>query len=118
MQSSEMRQLKQASSGSAYVFPSPHGNEDRPIHKSTLNVAIRSLSLDIQHFVLHDFRRTASTHLHEMGHSSDAIEIALAHKITGIKGVYNRAEYAEQRQTILQAWADFVDEQIRNTSTP
>lgn len=113
-----LQELKQASNGSAYVFPSPHGNEDRPIHKSTLNVAIRSLSLDIQHFVLHDFRRTASTHLHEMGHSSDAIEIALAHKITGIKGVYNRAEYAEQRQTILQAWADFVDEQIRNTSTP
>jgi integrase len=43
--------------------------------------------MDVQHFVLHDFRRTASTHLHEMGQPSDAIEKALAHSIKGIKGV-------------------------------
>ena len=94
------------------MFPTVRGTEDKPIACSTLNQAVRSLSLDVQHFVLHDFRRTASTHLHEMGHSSDAIEKALAHKIVGIKGVYNRAEYAEQRRTILQAWGDFVQAQI------
>lgn len=109
-------ELKDLSNGSAYVFPSPHGREDKPISKSALNVAIRSLSLDVQHFVLHDFRRTASTHLHEMGHPSDAIEIALAHKIGGIKGVYNRAEYVTQRRQIMQAWADFVDAQILGAS--
>jgi integrase len=77
------------------------------------------MAMDVQHFVLHDFRRTASTHLHEMGHSSDAIELALAHKISGIKGVYNRAEYANQRRMILQAWADFVDAQMHQaTVTP
>lgn len=111
-----LSELKQLSNGSAYVFPSTHGADDRPIHKSTLNQAIRALSLDVQHFVLHDFRRTASTHLHEMGHSSDAIELALAHKITGIKGVYNRAEYVEQRRMIQQAWADFVDAQIHGAT--
>lgn len=110
------QELKDWSNGSAYVFPSPHGREDKPISKSALNVAIRSLSLDVQHFVLHDFRRTASTHLHEMGHASDAIEIALAHKIGGIKGIYNRAEYAKQRRLILQAWADFVDAQIEGAA--
>jgi predicted kinase len=47
-----------------------------------------------------------------MGLSSDAIEKALAHTIKGIKGVYNRAEYAEERQRILQLWAEFVDVQI------
>lgn len=111
-----LSELKQLSNGSAYVFPSTHGEADRPIHKSTLNQAIRALSFEVQHFVLHDFRRTASTHLHEMGHSSDAIELALAHKITGIKGVYNRAEYVEQRRLIQQAWADFVDAQIHGAT--
>jgi hypothetical protein len=54
-----------------------------------------------------------------MGHSSDVIERALAHKILGIKGVYNRAEYAEQRRLILQAWADFVQAQLDGaTVTP
>ncbi|WP_206999810.1 tyrosine-type recombinase/integrase [Trinickia mobilis] len=95
-----------------YVFPSTRGLDNKPIAKSTLNQAVRSLSLDVQHFVLHDFRRTASTHLHEMGMSSDAIEKAIAHSIKGIKGVYNRAEYAEERRKILQLWADFVETQV------
>lgn len=107
-----LQELRALSGRSANLFPSSRGTEDRPIAHSTLNQAVRALSLDVQHFVLHDFRRTASTHLHEMGHPSDAIEKALAHKIVGIKGVYNRAQYAEQRQTILQAWADFVQAQI------
>jgi len=111
-----LSELRSLGGTSAYLFPSTRGYEDRPISKSTLNQAVRALSLDVQHFVLHDFRRTASTHLHEMGHSSDAIERALAHKIQGIKGVYNRAEYAVQRRLILQAWADFVQAQVNGAS--
>lgn len=114
-----LEELKIYAGKSKYVFSSTRGTEDRPISKSTLNQAVRALSIDVQHFVLHDFRRTASTHLHEMGHSSDAIERALAHKIEGIKGVYNRAEYADHRRIILQAWADFVQAQLDGaTITP
>lgn len=114
-----LEELKGHAGKSAYVFPSTRGVGDRPISKSTLNQAVRALSIDVQHFVLHDFRRTASTHLHEMGYSSDAIERALAHKILGIKGVYNRAEYADQRRVILQGWADFVQAQLDGaTVTP
>lgn len=107
-----LRELQKLSGLSKFLFPSSRGNFDKPISKSTLNQAIRALTIEIQHFVLHDFRRTASTHLHEQGHSSDAIEKALAHKVAGIRGVYNRAEYSSQRQFILQAWADFVDAQL------
>lgn len=106
-------ELKILSGQSEFLFPSSRGRLDRPISKSTLNQAVRALNMDVQHFVLHDFRRTASTHLHELGHPSDAIERALAHKIAGIKGVYNRAEYAEQRRLIMQAWGDFVQAQIQ-----
>ncbi len=110
-----LQELQNLSGQSAYLFPSSRGAVDRPISSSTLNQAIRALALEVQHFVLHDFRRTASTHLHEMGYPSDAIEKALAHKIPGIKGVYNRAEYAEQRRLILQAWADFVQGQVEGS---
>lgn len=110
-----LQELRNLSGQSAYLFPSSRGAVDRPISSSTLNQAIRALALEVQHFVLHDFRRTASTHLHEMGYPSDAIEKALAHKIPGIKGVYNRAEYAEQRRLILQAWADFVQGQVEGS---
>jgi integrase len=104
-------ELKETRTSVEYVFPTVRG-VDSPIAKSTLNKAIKALFLDVQHFVLHDFRRTASTHLHEMGYSSDAIEKALAHTIKGIKGVYNRAEYADARKEILKVWATFVDAQI------
>lgn len=107
-----LTELRELSHSARYVFPMRRGFEDKPIAKSTLNQAVRAMNVDVQHFVLHDFRRTASTHLHEMGQSSDAIEKALAHSIKGIKGVYNRAEYADERRKILQLWADFVDAQI------
>ena len=58
---------------------------------------------------IHDLRRTASTHLHEMGFASDVIEKALNHTIGGVRGVYNRAQYADQRRKLLQAWADYLD---------
>ncbi|HDR9504988.1 integrase [Burkholderia cepacia] len=106
-----LRELYETRTSKQYVFPSSRGG-DRPIAKSTLNQAVRALDMEVQHFVLHDFRRTASTHLHEMGQPSDAIEKALSHTITGIKGVYNRAEYAEQRRQILALWAAFVEAQI------
>jgi integrase len=104
-------ELRFLSSGSEYVLPS-RGSLRRPIAHTTLNTAIRTLDLNIRDFVIHDFRRTASTRLHEAGFNSDWIEKCLAHEQKGIRGVYNRAEYAEHRKDMLQWWADFVDTQI------
>jgi len=108
---SMFEELRALSSKSEYVLPS-RSSLRKPISSSTLNAAIRTLELDIQDFVIHDFRRTASTHLHEAGFNSDWIEKALAHEQKGVRGIYNRAEYADQRREMLQWWADFVDAQI------
>lgn len=104
-------ELKALASGSEWVFPS-RGDPHKPISHSTLNVAVRALEIDVRDFVIHDFRRTASTHLHEAGFNTDWIEKALAHEQKGIRGVYNRAQYLDQRRDMLQWWADFVDSQI------
>ncbi len=104
-------ELKGLASGSEWIFPS-RGDLHKPIAKSTLNVAVRTMDHDVQDFVIHDFRRTASTHLHEAGFNSDWIEKALAHETKGVRGVYNRAQYMEQRREMLQWWADFVNAQI------
>jgi len=106
-----LEELKGLSSGSDWVFPS-RNTLSKPISKTTLNSAVRSLDHGVRDFVIHDFRRTASTHLHEAGFNSDWIEKALAHETRGIRGVYNRAQYADQRREMLQWWADFVDSQI------
>jgi hypothetical protein len=47
--------------------------------------------------------------LHEAGFQSDWIEKCLAHEQRGVRAVYNKAEYAEQRRNMMQAWADMVD---------
>lgn len=106
-----LEELKSLSCGSDWVFPS-RSSLNQPISQSTLNVAVRALELDVRDFVIHDFRRTASTLLHEAGFNSDWIEKSLAHEQKGIRGVYNKAQYAEQRRDMLQWWADFVDSQI------
>jgi integrase len=106
-------ELKGLASGSEWVFPS-RGSLNRPISHNTLNKAVQGMELDVQSFVIHDFRRTASTHLHEAGFNSDWIEKSLAHETKGIRGVYNRAQYADQRREMLQWWANFVDSQIHD----
>ncbi|MBX6420321.1 MAG: tyrosine-type recombinase/integrase [Nevskia sp.] len=104
-------ELRDLACGSEWVLPSRNSLKE-PIAHSTLNQAIRSLDLGIRDFVIHDFRRTASTQLHEAGFNSDWIEKTLAHTTGGVRGVYNRAEYLAQRREMLQWWADFVDAQI------
>ena len=80
------------------------------ISASTLNKALSRLPININHFTVHDLRRTASTRLAELGWDQRYVEKALNHKMKGVAGVYNRAEYAQQRREMLQAWADWLSE--------
>lgn len=106
-----LRELRETKSRRRYVFPTVRGEEDRPIAKSTLNQAVKALGLDVEHFVLHDFRRTAATHLRDMGLPSAAIEQALA-RAAGEENATAQAEQADEQRNGLQRWADFVDEQV------
>ena len=68
--------------------------------------------LNVRDFVIYDFRRTASTLLHEQGYNSDWVEKCLPHKIGGVRDIHNRAEHLTQRREMLRSWADFVDAQV------
>jgi len=69
----DVRGIEGLASKSPWVLPSRNTLKE-PIAHSTLNQAIRSLDLGVRDFVIHDFRRTASTQLHEAGFNSDWIE--------------------------------------------
>jgi integrase len=107
--------FKACFSASDFVHPGRY-ETDRPISDATLNRVIDA-TLKVIHdrgdefepFTVHDLRRTASTLLHEAGFNSDWIEKCLAHEQRGVRAVYNKAEYADQRREMLQAWADLVD---------
>ena len=112
-------QLKILSSESPYVLPSFGQSKYGNISKSSLNRACthtiqlaQKNGLKLNDFTVHDMRRTASTHLHEAGYNSDWIEKALAHEQRGVRAVYNKAEYSEQRKKLLQDWADMIDKWV------
>jgi integrase len=110
--SSMFAELKQLADDSAWVLPG-RGSKKKPFAKNALNKALEGINFPIQSFTVHDLRRTGSTRLHEHGFASDVIEKALNHTIGGVRGVYNRAEYSEQRKAMLQFWSDYVDGLIR-----
>ncbi|ACD20849.1 tyrosine-type recombinase/integrase [Paraburkholderia phytofirmans] len=105
---------------SQYLHPGRYETAS-PISAATLNRVIDSTVKLIcargdtfEPFTVHDLRRTASTHLHEAGFNSDWIEKCLAHEQRGVRAIYNKAEYAEQRRVMLQAWADALDGWIKD----
>nr|WP_269848172.1 site-specific integrase [Alcaligenes faecalis] len=110
-------ELKPMASSSVWVLPG-RGSFTKPFADNALNHALK-VSLqgqEIPAFTIHDLRRTASTLLHEQGWPSDVVEKALNHTIGGVRGVYNRAEYAEQRRKMLQAWSDYIDQLVPSSN--
>ena len=100
----------------AYIHPGRF-SDYAPLSDAALNALISNAikmmkvkkGIDLERFTVHDPRRTASTLLHEAGFNTDWIEKCLAHEQRGVRAVYNKAEYAEQRRDMLQQWADMVD---------
>lgn len=108
--------LKTFAGGSEYVLPSRY-DTDAPMSSATLNQALtltyrlaQKEGKPLAKFGPHDLRRTASTLLHEAGYNTDWIEKCLAHEQRGVRAVYDKAEYREQRTAMLQDWADMIDE--------
>ena len=115
--------FKTCFSASSYLHPGRYETE-LPISSATLNRVIDATvkvvhdrGEDFDPFTVHDLRHTASTLLHEAGFNSDWIEKCLAHEQRGVRAIYNKAEYAEQRRTMLQAWADMLDAWIKNSAS-
>lgn len=58
---------------------------------------------------LHDLRRTGASCMQELGVAESVIELVLAHKKKGIKGVYQRYQYMPQRKEALELWGLYLD---------
>jgi integrase len=85
----------------------------RPISENTLNAALRRLDYDSGEMSTHGFRAMAATLLNEMGRwNPDAIERQLAHQeVNAVRRAYtHNAEYWPERVSMMQAWADYLDE--------
>ncbi|MFZ6746665.1 tyrosine-type recombinase/integrase [Undibacterium sp. JH2W] len=104
----QLRALQPLTGMGEYVFGVRSGQ--RPLSEGTINQALKTLgySSDIIH--PHGFRHTAATMLAEMGWDENTIDRQLSHVVQGVKGVYQKAKYIEDRRKMMQAWADYVDQ--------
>jgi integrase len=57
---------------------------------------------------LHDLRRTARSLMSRAGVSSDVAEMVLGHKLSGVRGVYDRHSYAEEKRHALEMLARLI----------
>lgn len=76
---------------------------------AAINKNVRPLLNDMPAFTVHDFRRTARTHIEALGFPPHIGERCLNHKLQGVAGVYNQHDYFDERKAALQAWADLLD---------
>ena len=108
--------LKTCAGNSRYLLPSRY-DADATMSRATFNRITYAVverakkeNLPLDPFTVHDLRRTGSTLLNELGFNRDWIEMCLAHEEgRSSRGVYNKAEYEQQRRHMLQEWADMVD---------
>ena len=123
-------ELKIRSCGSDYLFPARRASKRRGyISDDTLNHALAKLfgnqgykkkanypdimgNKEIDHFVIHDLRRTCRSLLAELSVPSHIAERCLNHKLKGVEGVYDRYDYFDERKTALEQLAKKILELI------
>lgn len=94
-----------------------HGerSHDRPISDNTLRAALLTLGYGPDVQSVHGFRATARTLLaEELNIDPLVIEAQLAHTLKDANGrAYNRTQYMKHRATMMQQWADYLDNLAR-----
>jgi integrase len=92
-----------------YVFPGERSH-DRPVSDNSVRSALYALGFGKEQS-WHGFRASARTMLvDELNIDWQVIEANLAHATKDSNGTsYNRAKYINQRFTMIQQWADYLD---------
>jgi integrase len=109
----ELKRLKFAARGSAYVFPAKNGGVEHPAHPLIVTRSLaRNLSRwkkrGVASFTLHDLRRTVRTGLARLGVPPHIAERVLNHKARGIVATYDTHSYLDEKRDALQKWADHL----------
>ncbi|ATA52366.1 integrase [Variovorax boronicumulans] len=106
-----LRDLYPLTGRSAYVFTGERSHE-RPMSDAAINAALRAMGFGKDEVTAHGFRATARTILAErLNVDESVIEAQLAHAVKDSLGrAYNRTEFRVERFSMMQKWADYLDE--------
>lgn len=102
-----LEELHVRAAGSIWVFPARRVGSRKLGHISpdTLNLALTRVEHGLDHFTVHDLRRTVRTQLAALGIPPHIAEKVLNHKLKGIEAVYDQYDYLEERKHALEQWA-------------
>lgn len=103
-----LAKLKDRAGSSPYVLPAEH-RSDRPISENAVLALLYRMGYKGR-LTGHGFRSMGSTWANEAGYPPDVIERQLAH-VPGdkVRNIYNRAQYLDQRRTMLADWAVWLN---------
>lgn len=92
-----------------YLFSTTNG--EKPVYSfadlyagKLRELTAEELGRPLPHFTIHDFRRTGSTHLTGMGVNEEVVEMLLGHRIRGVRGIYMKHKFLEERRAALVLW--------------
>ena len=106
-----LRNLQTLTGRGQFLFPSLRGG-DKPMSENAVRVALRTMGYDNNTMTPHGFRAMARTLLDEvLDYRIEWIEQQLAHEVKDVNGrAYNRTKHLAQRATMMQHWANHLDE--------
>ncbi|ODQ30716.1 tyrosine-type recombinase/integrase [Burkholderia ubonensis] len=114
-----LRELHALTGEGVYVFPGAR-DRNRPMSEAAINAALRRLGYDTRTEITgHGFRAMARTILHEeLEEKPEVIEHQLAHTVPDSLGrAYNRTKFIKARRSMMQQWADYLDQLKGTTNT-
>lgn len=101
-----LRELRHLTGSYPLLFPG-RGNTSKPRSNTVFLMALRRLGYEGRQ-TGHGFRHLASTILNEHGFDSQHVEAQLSHVKEGVRGVYDKSTYLEQRKVMMQWYADHL----------
>lgn len=99
-----LNELKRIGNDSLYVFPAKRRGERVTLGPNTVNWALDQIEHGVEHFTLHDLRRTTRTQLASLGIQPHIAERYLNHRLPGINDTYDTYDYLDERRGAMALW--------------
>jgi integrase len=108
-----LRDLARLTGNKRHVFASPL-RQNQPIWGRSVNNALLSMFKrgqlpDVTPCHVHDFRRTLISRLPDLGVEPFIGHKIANHRLPGVLGIYNHAEYLPERADALRRWAGHIE---------
>jgi len=119
----ELIELAMQMSKSTYLFPA-NGQEklatngfDTTIPNNVKIWARRSLGIEMEHWSMHDLRRTMRTRMSAIT-TQEVAELMIGHSKKGLDAIYNQYQYLDEMRHAYDVWYQQLETIIEPTGFP